>query len=109
MCDETSIKSDYVKLLDFLERSEVVFQHAILSTPTGVSRNQFTDLNIERMQFIVEGAKTTIHLGRLHSMLDKMVTNEDARDEMSCDDTRFGDTTDTRNDLVREIVKLMKE
>lgn len=44
----------YAKLLSFLERSEYVFNCAILSTPTGEVRNECTNLNIERLAFIEE-------------------------------------------------------
>ena len=44
----------YREMVKFLEKIENVFNCAILRTPTGEVRNECTDLNIERMQFIVE-------------------------------------------------------
>lgn len=44
----------YMEMIKFLERAEFVFNCAILSTPTGDLRNKLTDLNIERMQFLLE-------------------------------------------------------
>lgn len=44
----------YMEMIRFLERAELVFNCAILRTPTGDLRNDCTDRNIERMQFLAE-------------------------------------------------------
>ena len=51
--------NEYVKLIKFLEKAEYVFNCAILRTPTGKVRNECTDLNNERFQFLAEAKKPT--------------------------------------------------
>jgi len=44
----------YREMIKFLEKAEYAFNCAILRTPTGKVRNECTELNIARMQFIEE-------------------------------------------------------
>ena len=105
---KTEARAAFWAVTTFLERAECVFDHAILSTPTGDTRNKFTDLNIERMLLIENSKGVTAYAKRLRALLDKIVANEKKRDEMSCDcGYCLGDVTQERDNLVAEIVKLM--
>ena len=93
----------------FLARAELVFNVAILGTPTGDVRDALTELNIERLSLIENSKSIAAYAKRLRALLDLLVINEDARDKMSCDDTRFGDTTNNRCELIKQLVAIMKE
>ena len=99
----------YVAILKFLGESRIIFDAAILGTPTGDVRNVFTELNMERMQFIAEGNAVALHSIRLHTVLDKIVIAEEALAEMSSDDSRLGDARYGRERLLEELVKILKE
>ena len=106
--DEAEVKKGMWSVVTFLERAECVFDAAILATPTGEMRNKFCDLNIERMSLIQHSEDITSYAKKLRALLGLLAVNEDVRDEMSCDDTRFGDATDNRNQLVKELVAMIK-
>ena len=99
----------YTTILKFLEESKIVFEMAILATPTGDVRNGFTELNIQRMEFIAEGNAIALHSIRLHTVLDKLVIAEEALAEMSSDDSRLGDARYSQKELIEELVKIMQE
>ena len=106
---ETEVKSSMWSIVTFLKRAECVFDQAILSTPTGEVRNKFCDLNLERMSFIEHSKEIVDYAKELRDLLDELLKNETEHDDMSCDDTRFGDTTDKRYELVRKLVVHMKK
>lgn len=106
---ETEVKNEMWSIVTFLKRAECVFDQAILSTPTSKGRNKFCDLNIERMSFIEHAKEIVDYAKELRDLLDELLKNETERDEMSCDDMRFGDTTDKRNELVRKLAAHMKK
>ena len=99
----------YPILIDFLMKAEAIFNHAILSTPTGSVRNGFTVLNIYRIDFIAEGELAASHSKKLRTTLDELVKVSDTLDEMSADDTRLDDANDFRDDLIEKLVAIMKE
>jgi len=99
----------YTALLMFLEESKSVFDFAICAIPTGEPRNQLTELNMKRMQFIAEGNAAALHSIRLHTVLDKIVIAEEALAEMSSDDSRLGDARYGRERLDEELMKIMQE
>lgn len=106
---KAEVKSGIWSLHTFLKRAECVFDYAILREPTGDERNKFCDLNIERMSLIQNTKDIENYARELHGLLDLLSMNEGVLDEMSCDDTRFGDAIDNRNQLVTKLVAIMKK
>ncbi len=91
--EEVKIKNNMFTTVTFLERAACVFDAAILATSTSEFRNKLTNLNMERMRLIEHMDEIQSYAKALHELLRKLTRNEIARDEMSCYDTHFGDTT----------------
>lgn len=106
---KAEVKSGMWSVITFLARAELVFNVAILGTPTGDVRDALTELNIERLSLIEHRKDIESYAKKLRSLLDLLALNEGALDEMSCDDARFGEATDNRDELVKQLVAMMKE
>jgi len=96
-------------MITFLKRTELLFNTAINSTPTGEVRNAFTALNMERMLLIQNADKIESYAIKLHEVLNKIVETEKEIADLSSDDSRLGDASYERDQLVSQLVKIMQE
>lgn len=104
---KVEVKSGMWEVTTFLERAAIVFDRAILSTPTSTLRNQLTDLNIERLALITNAKDIALYAKRLRTVCRKLVENDKTLDIAAGDITSL--LFEERGVLCKELIKILRE